>query len=137
MKYIHLFIIGVLMLLFMWSTILVEGKDNKKDDKAGKFFKKVGKVAKDVGKTTLDVIKDPRKGIALAKDGIKAARKGITGKGKKKKPKKKIIPTKEMCRLNWNVCANKASRDYANDAMSLQYSTSTCHQHYLNCMRQL
>lgn len=125
------------MLIFAWSTLLVEGKDNKKDkkdDKAGKFFKKVGKVAKDVGKTALEVIKDPRKGIALAKDGIKAARRAIKGKGKKKK--KKVIPTKDMCRLNWNVCAKHVNNVYVDDEMTKQYETSVCHQHYLDCMRQ-
>lgn len=134
MKYLHLFIIGFLMLIFAWSTLLVEGKDNKKDNKAGKFFKKVGKVAKDVGKTALEVIKDPRKGIALAKDGIKAARGAI--KGKKQKLKKKVIPTKEMCRLNWKMCAKQANRLYVDDEMTKQYERAVCHQNYLECMRQ-
>jgi len=135
MKYLHVFIIGFLMLIFAWSTLIVEGKKGKKNDKAGKFFKKVGKVAKDVGKTALEVIKDPRKGIALAKDGIKAARGAI--KGKKQKPKKEAKPTNKTCISNWNACAKTVKQVYADNEITRQYETSVCHQNYLDCIRQI
>lgn len=131
MKYLHVFIIGVLMLMFAWSTLIVEGKKGKKGNKAGKFFKKVGKIAKDVGKTALAVIKDPSKGIALAKDGIKAARGAIKGK----RPKE-AKPTNKTCRLNWKACAKNVNQVYVDDEMARQYETSVCHQNYLECIRQ-
>ena len=108
MNPIHSFIIGFMMLFFIWLTLIIEGKD--KDKKGGGVFKKIKDVAKKVGKTALSIAKDPSKGISLVKNATKSKKKKRKKKRKKKAKKKarRLTPAElaEKCRLEWEECHN-------------------------------
>jgi hypothetical protein len=107
MNPIQLFIIGFMMLFFIWLTLIIEGKKGKK---GGGVFKKIKDVAKKAGKTALSIAKDPSKGISLLKKSTKSKKKKRKKKRKKKAKKRarRLTPAElaEKCRLEWEECHN-------------------------------
>ena len=139
MKWIHLFIIGFMMILFVWTTLTIEGKDKPKGKSGGsKFFKKAGDFIKKAGKTAVSIVKNPSKGVKMLKGAIKG--KKWRKAQKRKKKKKNIVLTPQQreakCTSEWQVCIDQVNNKNLDD-MSKYNERSKCYQKNLDCMRQI
>ena len=113
MKPIHIFLIGGLMLLFVWLTLIVEGKNNKSNKGAKKFGKSLVGGKKGIKELTR-VGKSIGKGLGFKKD-IKAGNR----KNKRRKHNRDCVKT-----------ANKCQNAAEGDAEKIQLCIDT----YSTCM---
>jgi len=119
MKAIHYFIIGFLMLLFIWITLIVEGKKNKgKGDGAKKF----GDDVKKFGKKAFDKTKE------FGKKVIKKTNKKVG-----KPVKKAFKPPNKDCKRDWSKCKKTADDTYQNNPTELERARNVCHLKYKRC----
>ena len=116
MKLVHYFIIGGLMLLFLWLTGIVEGKKNKPSGKSGEkqVFKKAFNKTKNLGKKAFEAAKK------VGKKVINQAKKKVINK-----VKKKFKQNNRHCKKDWKKCNKRAGGD--------SQERNECHMEYNLC----